>query len=412
MNDLIFTGQLDIYSIRSKRQLRTCRNKADLSQLGSDEHFSFSLCVQNTGSHAFTWTTACVIVDEVATLRWGKGRIPAKNRATLHISHAKMKQLMTPGGHTAVWYFDGREVHRERFLITRDMDWGSVFPVPSKQAIARYRNERNLRSPYITGWFLLPEETRYTEYTVDFKADHLPRGTYCCLGSWAMDFSGLKKRYRSVRTAYAHAHAYAGFQKIGDGRMISIMSFWDIECEDRYGNQTTISAKRLYPENVIDGGRFWGEGDGARSSAPFAWEAGHWYRMHLKCVPGRENSLLEQWVWDLETGEYTLLCRYEIAVPDTAFKGSNAVFLENYLTETAGEVRSMEVSNPKILDADTKQWRPITGVQVSAREGIPYYEGSYNFGVDDGRVWMITSGVGGDWYRNGKGKTVTNFTLP
>ncbi len=412
MSKPIFKGQLDIYSIGSKKQLCTCGNKGDLSQLGSDKYFSFSLCVENSKDRAFAWEQAYVIVDNGKPWYWGKGRIPASGRASFHIAYRNMKTCMTPGTHTVVWYFDGQAVHRERFVITQKWSWESVFPFPSKQEIATYRNVRNLRSPYISGWLLLPAETRYTEYTVDFKADHLPKGTYCCLGNWGMDYSSLQKRYRSVRTAYDGVHAYAGFQRIADGRMVSIMSFWDIDCQDAFGNQTTLRARRLYPETVIDGGRFWGEGDGARSSAPFAWEARHWYRMHLKCICSQDKSLLEQWVCDLETGEYTLLCRYEIDVPNTAFKGSIAFFLENYLTETAGEVRSMEVCNAQYLDADTKQWQTIKQVQMSSRDGVPHYEGSYNFGVTDGRMWMITSGVGGDWFHNGKGKTVTNFTLP
>ena len=218
MNQPIFNGQLDIYSISTKRCLRTCQNKAELSQLGRDEYYSFSLSVQNMTNHVFAWQQACVTVDETATLRWGKGRIPAAGRATLHISYAKMKPLLTPGGHTAVWYFDGREVHREQFLLTRDMDWRAVFPIPTAQEIRGYRNLRNLRSPYLYGWFYPSAPTRYTEYTVDFKADYLPRGTYCCLGNWGFDYSGLKKRGLTELSNGTGVHAYAGFQKIGDGR--------------------------------------------------------------------------------------------------------------------------------------------------------------------------------------------------
>jgi len=412
MSRPIFNGQLDIYSISTRRCLRTCQNRADLSRLGSDEYVTFSLAVQNPSERDFAWQQAYVTVDETATLRWGSGRIPAAGRATLHISYAKMKPLLTPGGHTAVWFFDGREVHREQFLLTRDMDWRAVFPIPTSREIAGYRNLQNLRSPYLFGWFYPSVPARYTEYTVDFKADYLPRGTYCCLGNWAFDYSGLKKRGLTEQSGGSGIHAYAGFQKIGDGRMVSIMSFWDIHCQDRSGNQQIISARRLYPEAVIDGGRFWGEGEGARSTAPFRWEARHWYRMHLKCIPGPETSLLEQWVRDLETGEYSLLCRYAFDVPDAVFTGGMAVFLENYLPETAGQVRAMEVSNPKILDADTRQWRPMRQLHAGSQAGLPYYEGSYGFGVSDSRLWMITSGVGGDWYGNGKGKRTANFTFP
>ncbi|MBQ2661416.1 MAG: DUF3472 domain-containing protein [Clostridia bacterium] len=381
-------------------------------QLGSDEYFSFSLRVQNSKYREFSWERGCVVVDNGAPWCWGKGQIKASGCACFHIAYRNMKTCMVPGTYTVAWYFDGQLKHRERFVITQERSWESVFHIPDEKEIMQYRNVRNLRSPYIMGWYLLSAEIRYTEYMVDFKTDHIPKGTYCSLGAWAMDYSGLKKNYRFVQSENNATHAYAGFQRIDDGRMVSIMSVWDIYCQDVSGNKKTISAKRLYPQNVINGGKFWGEGDGERSIAPFAWEAKHyWYRMHLKSIPAQDKTLLEQWVCDIETGNYTLLCRYELAVPNAVFKGNIAVFLGNYLTETAGEVRSMEVRNAKYLHADTKRCQTIKQVQLSSMDGLPHYEGSYNFGVTGNCVWMITSGIGGDWFHNGKGKKATNFTL-
>jgi len=87
--------------------------------------------------------------------------------------------------------------------------------------------------------------------------------------------------------------------------------------------------------------------------------------MHLKCGTSQEtgNTVVEQWVCDLSTGEYTLLCSYDIGVPNSSFKGQMAVFLENYLTQYAGDVRSMEICNAKYLDAVTGQWITITDGQ-------------------------------------------------
>ena len=64
----------------------------------------------------------------------------------------------------------------------------------------------------------------------------------------------------------------------------------------------------------------------------------------------------------------------------------------------------MQVRDAKYLEESTGQWRDITEVYLSCRGGLPKYEGSYNFGSDENGIWMITSGVGGDWYNNGKGK--------
>ena len=292
------------------------------------------------------------------------------------------------------------------------MKWDTVFSIPSKREIVGYRNLNKCRSPYLAGWFLLPAETRYSQYRVDFKADHLPRGTYCCLGNWAMDLSALEKRYGSASTEY-WCHGYAGFQKLQDGRMASIMSFWDITCRTASGKVTVIRPKILYPSEPIGGESFSGEGTGARCIVPFAWEAGHWYRMRLKCIPSNDGrkTFVEQWVSDLETGDRRLLCRYGIDAAGVNLRGSIAFFLENFLPETAGEVRSMEVRNGAYLDADSGQWQSFTSAQVLPEGGLPVYEGSYEFGASGNLVWMITSGVGGDWFGNGKGRKGTVYTL-
>lgn len=412
MTQVTFRGQLDIFRISDKQYLGDCGKKGDLSRLGADEYFSYSVYAQNNGDRPFTWDRAWVCVDNGPLWSWPGGRIQPSQRVRLRIGYENMKTCMTPGRHTAVWYFDGQAVHRENFVITGQSAWEKRFPIPSGQEIANYRNPHQRRSPYLACWFVLSPETRYSEYMVDFRAAHLPRGTYCCLGCWTMDHSGLKKQYQQVRTESSASNAYAGFQKLADGRMVSIMSFWDVFCRDAQGREVTIRAKRLYPEAVIDGGRFWGEGTGERSTAPFAWEADHWYRMHLKCVASPGTTLVEQWVTDLETGGNTLLCRYDVGVPASAFMGNIAVFLENFLPETAGEVRSMEVRNARYLQADTRQWHRIRSGYLYCEGGAPAYEGSYNYGVTGDRIWMITSGVGGDWYNNGKGKKGMNITLP
>ncbi|MBR2889330.1 MAG: DUF3472 domain-containing protein [Oscillospiraceae bacterium] len=298
---------------------------------------------------------------------------------------------------------------------SRNTDWEALFPIPSPGEIRAYRNPQKRRSPYLCGYLQVPRNVRYTEYQVDFRAGHLPRGTYCCLGCWAMDLSGLRRHYRSVPDMYTSA--YAGFQRIDDGRTVSIMSFWDISCTDRSGRQITLRPKILYPDTQIGGGEFWGEGTGARCTAPYEWEAGHWYRMHLRCVnpPDVGTTYVEQWVRDLETGEKRLLCCYDTLIPNSAFLGNAAIFLENYLWETAGQVRSMEVRNPMYRREDTGKWHRITQVLLDPQDGPDHgldpYIGSYDFGIQEDRIWMITCGAGGDWLHNGRGRKRNQYTI-
>ena len=71
----------------------------------------------------------------------------------------------------------------------------------------------------------------------------------------------------------------------------------------------------------------------------------------------------------------------------------------------------MEVKNAMYLDEATNNWYAIDEIYLSSNGGLPNYEGSYNFGVDEKGVYMITSGVGGDWFNNGKGKQGDFYTI-
>jgi len=409
LEKVTFAAKLEVFAAGTNQYLRD--SDGDLSALGAGEFLSFSLHIRNGGLQPFRWQQATVRIDGGPPSRWLTGQVGPGKRGWLHTAARHMAPYMAPGTHTVEWEFDGKQAYKAAFLLTRQMNWQGVFPCPTASEIAQYRNPHNRRSPYLTGWFLAPAGTRYTEYAVEFRAGHLPRGTYCSLGNWTMDLTDLRRRYRSVDAPFIHA--YAGFQRIADGRTVGIMSFWDMDCTDCQGNRKTLQAKREYPAQVLDGGRFDGEGTGARNSVLFDWGPGKWYRMHLKCVPSAitGNTCLEQWVRDLETGRDTLLSRFDTNLKNSAIQGNIAVFLENYLPQTAGEIRSMEVRNPVYLDASTGTWRKFQQVHLSSQAGVPHYEGSYGFGVEEGRIWMITSGVGGDWFGNGKGKPGTYYEL-
>lgn len=412
MKEIDFTGQLDIFSKKTKKQIKGCGKCGNLSSLNEEEYYNFSLYVKNNSDRPFSWKEAYVQVNRNDRWRWSAGQIMPGTRCVFPISYQNALTFAFPGTYEVVWYFDGRPVHTEYFCLSQTMDWNKVFSIPSTDQIQAYRNPNQRRSPYISGWMEIPAEVRYTEYMIDFRVGHLPKGTYVCLGNWKMDQTALYKKYESVRT-YAGINAYAGFQRIADGSTTAIMSFWDMECVDRKGKKQILKSQRLHPPKVLNGGRFGGEGDGERSNIPFEWEAGHWYRMHLKSIPSKEQNgtLVEQWVSDLETGTCQLLTRFLFPVPNSAFQGSIAIFLENFLPETAGEVRTLEVCNVKYFDAFTRSWKPAKIVILGSRGGVPAYEGSYNFGVMEDHIYMITSGVGGDWFGNGRGKKTQRLQI-
>ena len=61
-------------------------------------------------------------------------------------------------------------------------------------------------------------------------------------------------------------------------------------------------------------------------------------------------------------------------------------------------LQNHQICNAKYLDAVAKQWITITNAHVGSADGLPNYEGSYDFGVVDDHIWMITSGIGGDLF--------------
>lgn len=296
-----------------------------------------------------------------------------------------------------------------------DPFWNTVFNFPTDEEIAQYNKNNQNRAPYIGGWFQMPADTKYTEYMIDFRADCVANGTYLSLGNWFMDYTALEEKYESVESQ--GASAYAGFQKISNGQMYSIMSFWDVFCKDKEGNTVKVRAKRVFPETTSSKEEFEGEGTGAHHSDLYAWESDHWYRMHLKCSTSDEtgNTLVEQGVWDLETDTYTTLCIYDVGVPKATFKGPIAIFLENFDARYAGQVRTMEVCNAKYLDAATNHWNDLKQIYINSEQPQAdqplYYSGSYNFGVTENRFWLITSGIGGDWHNNGMGKQGDYFNV-
>ncbi len=298
---------------------------------------------------------------------------------------------------------EGALSESEEAVVSDNVNWQEVFEVPTDEEVAAYTNPNNRFAPCLAGWLSVPDEARYSEYSIDFKADYIPEATYWCLGQWSLDYSSLEADYETVD--YEYSGAYGGFQNNHNG-MQTIIAFWDVYCTDESGRETVIRAERVYPTNEEDE-NFGGEGEGAHCLVPYEWEAGHWYRMHVKCVESQETgtTMVEQWVCDLETGEWTLMSIYDLKAKDVLFMSSPAIFMENYLTEYAGGVRSMELCNAKYLDAKTGNWEKISSIYLGSNGGAPGYEGSYNFGTYQDRIWMIASGVGGDWYNNGKGRT-------
>ena len=65
----------------------------------------------------------------------------------------------------------------------------------------------------------------------------------------------------------------------------------------------------------------------------------------------------------------------------------------------------MEVANIQVTPIeDETSYINVQSVWLSPNGGEPTYSGSYAYGSQGMRFWAITSGVGGDWYGDGRGQ--------
>ena len=311
--------------------------------------------------------------------------------------HSNGKYL-TPGLHTAALYAQGGALGCGRFSIGRD--WSELFRLPTGAQIAARPGDE--RSPYVIAW-LSTEGAKFDAYSVDFKSDHIPYGTYSSLFNGYLDLSSLKEQYTSVESD-GGINLYGGLQQGDEGKgSKSILSFWDISCTDAAGNQTIIRPKQTYAMEQTDDLAFTGEGEGAHTLLPYEWQAGRWYRMLLRCGTSEAtgNTTVEQWFQDLTTDEWTHMCTYDTGVKNSGFRGNVAIFSENFLKQYAGGVRSLEFTNVRIHTSEG--WKDVTSTgyirsRVDKTGVLADIYGSWEAGADDSTFYMISTGVPG-WGR-------------
>ena len=274
-------------------------------------------------------------------------------------------------------------------------NWEQIMPAPSAEQISLVRG--TARSPYIAVYPHFPNVSRALEYSVDLHADHEPRGTYLCPLNWWMDVSALQARYASVYNDYTGVPGgYCGFQTLQDGSHVFIMTVWSTFCQDYAGNVTVFTPTVVYPVGQGQRNTDASEGSFTHCILPFDWHAGRDYRVLVQQNPSEStgNVVLSVSVCDLQKNEWYLLASIDTGVPDV-YMCSVGCFLENFLTDYMGELRSMELRNLKARSADSYQWVNADSTQFLLNGSVSQmdYAGSASFGTDGASIWAITSGV-------------------
>lgn len=268
--------------------------------------------------------------------------------------------------------------------ITTPINWDDKMIIPDTAQARAFKTDQ--RSPYIEFCPKFPEEG-FTEFAIDFRADHQPDATYLSVLTWEMSPGSLSNEYANIEEATS---AYAGFQILEDGSHAAIMAVWETYAQDSSGKRVRLLPERVYPDNCIKEETFGGEGEGAHCIVPYNWEKSHPYRALLRQgTAPNGNTTIEFWVCDLETGCWTKLVEYDMYRTDTKMNGL-AAFLENFSPETAGEFRTMVLSNILVRNAETKAWQEITKAAFVQNFDYP---GSYSYGSEGSVFWAATTGL-------------------
>ena len=390
-NGITYEFAFAAHSISTNEYIRHVGPDLSADTLGRDEYYWLYLTIHNDTGRDIHVGTAVLTVDDTR-LTWKD--ITCRKAFSFSVSRDTMKAI-GPGKHTCSLTLDGKTVFTREFILSRD--WNSVMDFPTVSQLSSRTG--GLRSPYITIWPQFPPYSRFTEYAVDFRADHGPTGTYICPMNWWMDMSALEKKVKRVWCDFGGiVSGYAGLQVWNDGTHGVIMTVWDTFYEDKSGNIKQIKATVNFPENASDTRHDnSSEGSFVHYSYPFPWKTGRDYRLLLQMYEGEKGTkCLDLWIKDLETEKWTRLFSFDTNIREDMTIYDCAGFLECFDTRTAGSVRTMEVWNARALIRG-KGWLNAEKVKFGVNNSllITDYQGSFAFGADRRSAHIITSGVPG-----------------
>ena len=270
-------------------------------------------------------------------------------------------------------------------------NWDRVMAMPNVLEIDACNRRASAPAPCVSGRLKADTGKGFDAFCVDFKTDCLPEGTFCSPGGFDFDYSALVGKYGRYASIRKHAgmSGAAGVEKKEGGTAEAVLLLWDITCVGHDGAAAVIRPRRMYPVSGPEGGA----GDCTRFSRPCEWKPEHWYRMHVLCgaFSGTDNTVLEQWICDLETGNWTLLCRFDLGAPGIRFRNDVTVRLENTLAQRAGDVRTMECKSIFVREHGGG-WRQLTEAVFSLDGDAP---GSYGYGAEGPVFYALTTGVPG-----------------
>ena len=273
-----------------------------------------------------------------------------------------------------------------------DVDWDELLIVPEESAQNEPNPEERMSYNIYSDPDLSATSGKFDGFMIDFKADKAGTSTYWALCNWQMNVDDLMSKYGVVDT-----YAYAGLQMCPEGPM-AIMSFWEINYIDEFGNEQKIEAKVVYP-SLEDTNKFGGEGEGTNYICDYKWEEEKWYRMYLNCYQDIDGkTFVEQWVADLSTVEWTLISRFDTGLYYSHFEGGMSQFMENFDYLYANETRTFEYRNIRVREYGKKNWTAINVSRVYVDTFGDNKKGNAICGATEDRFYGIANGYGPEVY--------------
>ena len=396
--DLTYESGMGVFSAGDEAYLRETDGEDD--EPDEDEFHAFYVEVKGDGQADLGDLPAYYRVDGGTERPFSDVTQEAGNEARYHIDLQDMAG-MTPGLHEIEVYVNDEVVHTDRFYVPRD--WDEIMPDPSAEQVSAVAGKG--RSTYVVYYPQFENTNGITEYAIDFSIDDMNRGTYFSTFNAEMDTKDFEKKGLSITDNYGTAAGfYGGFQYLEDGRRGIIMTVWDVFCKDEQGNKKVLKATPLYADDQArlksESEENSGEGDFQQFTIDYPWEAKHPYRVLLQLgkndATGNTTATLQ--VCDLTRQEWKKLVTWDLGYTSEYIRTDilNG-FLENYLVEYSGDVRSANFSNIRGRSAQTGEWKAADGVKftINNSETTFDYIGSYSFGADDNTYYAITSGVDG-----------------
>jgi len=394
--DVSVEGGMGVFNASNETYLR--EEDAEDPELDEDEFRSFYVSVKNNNPADRREAPVCYRVDGGIEHSFSDVSRREEGITQYHVDHEKMASL-TPGLHEVEVFVNEEEVYTYRFYVERD--WDEIMPEPTEEQMNGIEHEK--RSPYIVYYPSFDKTEGIKEYSIDLSIDKMDKGTYVSTICGGLDIEKLKESGLKLEENFGDpGEIYTGIQCWENGKTGLIFSVWDVIGTDAQGNKQVIKATPLYADEkaVIESetSENSGEGDFQQLMIEYPFDERHPYRtlMQLGTNEANGNTTLTMQVCDLISQEWKKIVTWDLGYSSDYIKTEDlAGFLENYLAQYNGSVRSANFSNIRGLDSTSGEWVAADSVKFTVNNsmGDLSYTGSYQFGADQNSYYAITSGV-------------------